>query len=373
MKYLRNLFKNISKPLYIFPVIFAVISITMMISISYNNGIVISRMVIVQTGAYIIGLIAVIIIINIDYTVFEDLNKYLYIGSIILLLTPYLPFIGIKKFGARSWVNIGITTIQPSEFVKILFIFIMAAYFKKNQNKLNSFKDFAKALLYVSPIILIVLKDDFGSAAVFMAIFISMCLFAGLDWNLFGKLALFTTISIPFLLGFLRPHQRDRLTAFLYPNDLANPATYQVHQSKIAIGSGGFFGKGLFHGTQKALSFLPVRESDFIFAVICEEFGFLGGTSLMILFVWFLFDMLKAAFTITDLYGALIIIGVIGMFASQIFENIGMTMGLMPVTGITLPFISMGGSSVLTSMLSVGIVLSICISNRSVAFIKYNR
>lgn len=373
MNYLRNLFKNISKPLYICPILFALISITLMLSISYNNGIVISRMFIVQTGAYIIGFIAIIVVINIDYTVFEDLSKYLYIGSILLLLTPYLPLIGVKKFGARSWINIGITTIQPSEFVKILFIFIMAAYFNKHQNKLNSLKDFFKAVLYAAPIILIVLKDDFGSAAVFVAVFISMCLFAGLNWNLFGKLALTTTISIPFLLGFLQEYQRNRLTAFLYPNDLSNPATYQVWQSKVAIGSGGFFGKGLFNGTQKALAFLPVRESDFIFAVICEEFGFLGGTILVLLFIWFLYDMLKSAFSISDLYGGLIIIGIFGMFASQIFENIGMTMGLMPVTGITLPFISMGGSSVLTSMIAVGIVLSVCISNRSVAFLKYNR
>lgn len=129
-------------------------------------------------------------------------------------------------------------------------------------------------MLYVSPIILIVLKDDFGSAAVFMAIFISMCLFAGLDWNLFGKLALFTTISIPFLLGFLRPHQRDRLTAFLYPNDLANPATYQVHQSKIAIRSAVFSGRGYFMELKKPYLFCrsgnptlflqsSVRNSDF--------------------------------------------------------------------------------------------------------------
>ncbi len=129
-------------------------------------------------------------------------------------------------------------------------------------------------------------------------------------------------------------------------------------------------GKGLFNGTQKDLNFLPVRNSDFIFSVICEEFGFVGGVTLIALFVWFLYSIMKLAFSIGDLFGGLIVIGFLGMFAAQIFENIAMCMGLMPVTGITLPFISYGGSSVLANMISMGIILNIAISNRGVAFLK---
>lgn len=370
MRYFRNLFKNIDKPLYLLPVAFAIISITMMISTSYTDHIVISRTVITQAGAYVLGFIAVFLIAHMNYSVLEDMTKPLYIFSVLFLLTPYLPVIGVEQYGARSWINLGITTFQPSELVKITFIFIMADYFKKHQDSIRYFKDFCKAVLFAAPIILIVLKDDFGSAAVFVVIFIAMLLLSGINMKLFGRIAVGGVTAVPFLFNFLDDYQKQRITAFLYPNDLTIQANYQVWHSKVAIGSGGFFGKGLFNGTQKGLEFLPVRNSDFIFAVICEELGFVGGAVLVALFVWFLYTLLKLVFSVKDFYGSLIVCGFLGMFAAQIFENIAMCMGLMPVTGITLPFISYGGSSILTTMISVGIIINIAISNRGVAFIK---
>ncbi len=370
MQYIKNLFKNIDKPLYLLPLAFACISILMMISTSYDNGVVISKTVVIQTSAYLLGFLTILIITNMNYSMFEDFSKPLYIISLILLLLPYVPGLGHEMYGAKSWINIGFTTFQPSEIVKITFILLMASYLQKHKDNLNYFKDFCKASLYALPIILIVLKEDFGSAAVFLVVFIFMILFAGLDLKLFGKITVGTVVATPFLFKFLAEYQKQRITAFLYPNDLTIQANYQVWHSKVAIGSGGFFGKGLFNGTQKDLNFLPVRNSDFIFSVICEEFGFVGGVTLIALFVWFLYSIMKLAFSIGDLFGGLIVIGFLGMFAAQIFENIAMCMGLMPVTGITLPFISYGGSSVLANMISMGIILNIAISNRGVAFLK---
>lgn len=370
MGYIRGLFKNIPKPLYILPVVFAVISIVMMLSTSYDDGIVISRTVIVQTAAYILGFAAVFIISRMNYSVLEEIQKPLYIFSVLFLLTPYLPVIGVDQYGARSWINIGITTFQPSEIVKITFVILMAIYFNKHRDELNHLKDFFKAVLYAAPIILIVLKDDFGSAAVFIIIFIAMILFSGIDLKLFGKIALVAVIAIPFLFKFLDAYQQQRITAFLYPNDLSIPANYQVWQSKVAIGSGGLFGKGLFNGEIKDLDFLPVRNSDFIFSVVCEELGFIGGGILIALLVWFLISILKLSFSVKDGFAGLVVIGFLGMFAAQIFENIAMCMGFMPVTGITLPFISSGGSSILSNMICVGIILNIAVSNRGVAFIR---
>ncbi len=369
MRYIKNLLKNIDKPLYLLPLVFAIISVTMMFSTSYDDGIVLSKTVIIQTVAYILGFIAVFVLSHMNYSVFEDFTKPLYIFSIIFLLTPYVPGLGVEQYGARSWINLGVTTFQPSEIVKITFIFIMADYFKRHRDSIRHFKEFFQSVIYAAPIILIVLKEDFGSAAVFVAIFIAMLLLSGVDMKLFGKICLIVVVLIPFMFKFLDEYQKQRITAFLYPDDLTISANYQVWQSKVAIGSGGFFGKGLFNGTQKDLEFLPVRNSDFIFAVICEELGLIGGAILIVLLVWFLYTLLKYVFSVKDFYGSLVIVGFVGMFASQIFENIAMCMGLMPVTGITLPFISYGGSSILANMLAVGIIMNIAISNRGVAFL----
>lgn len=368
MKYLKNLFKNIDKSLYLIPLLLALISVTMLLSISKGNGNIISRMVIVQSLSYVLGFIAIIVVTHVNLSILEYLTKPLYIFSVLFLLTPYIPGLGVEQYGARSWIDLGITTFQPSELVKLIFIVLMAIYLKDRRDELRYFKGFCKAVLYGAPIILIVLKEDFGSAAVFAVIFISMVLFAGFDLKLFGRLVFAGCIAFPFAFKFLDAYQQQRITAFLYPDDLSIQATYQVWQAKTAIGSGGLIGKGLFNGTMK--NFLPVKESDFIYAVICEELGFIGGCAVLIIFTWLLISMTKLSFKINDDYGSLIVIGVVAMFAAQIFENIAMCMGFMPVTGITLPFLSYGGSSVLSNMLAVAMVINVAISNRGVAFIK---
>ena len=370
MNYFNKLFKNVSKPLLFLPLVFALISITMMFSTSYDDGIVFSRTVLVQSIAYVLGFIAIFVIIHMDYSNLALWSKYLYIFSVLFLFTPWIPGLGVEQFGARSWIDLGITTFQPSEIVKITFVILVANYFSVHDHELNNLKGFFKSVAYAAPIILIVLKEDFGSAAVFVGMWISMVLFAGVKRKMFAKVCGVGALCMPIAYKFLDTYQQQRITAFLYPDNLTINANYQVWHSKVAIGSGGFFGKGLFQGTQKDLDFLPVMNSDFIFAVICEELGFIGGAGLIALFGWFIYSTTKVAFDSKDKLGGLIVMGFTGMFLFQILENIAMTMGLMPVTGITLPFISYGGSSVISNMIAVGFIINVAINTRGVAFIK---
>jgi rod shape determining protein RodA len=368
LRHFINLFKNISKPLLLIPVFFFAMSILMMFSTSYDNGIVVSRTVIIQTVAYFLGFVLVIFLANMDYTVLQEFEKPIYIGSILFLLTPYVPYLGVELNGARSWIDLGFTTFQPSEIVKITFVLLVANYLQRNRDKLYTFRSVMMAALYCAPFIVIVLKDDFGSAVVFIIMWIVMLFFAGIDAKLFAKCAGATILCMPVAYRFLDSYQQERITAFIHPDNLSLQGNYQIWMSKVAIGSGGFFGKGLFQGTQKDLNFLPVRNSDFIFAVIVEELGFIGGAALVAAYTWFIYSIARVAYMSKDLYGTLIVMGFLGMFVFQIFENIAMCMGLMPATGITLPFISYGGSSILSSMIALGLIINVAIRNRGVTF-----
>jgi len=368
MNYFWNLLKNIDKTLLLLPIIFAIISVVMVGSTMYDGAFIFTRAVKIQIVAYGLGFIAIGAMVFIDYKLYEGLEKIIYIGSILFLLTVYVPGLGVVHYGARSWINLGVTDFQPSELVKIFFVILMATYLSRNRDNLHNLKGVLMAALYASPFIVIILLEDMGNAIVFCAIWIAMVFYAGIDYKLFLKLAGLALVSLPIIYRFMASHQKDRISAFLHPENLSIDANYQVLQSKIAIGSGGFFGKGLFQGTQKQLDFLPVKESDFIFAVIVEELGMLGGMILIGLYTFFLYRIAKIVKNAKDLYGALIAAGFMGMFGFQIFENIAMTMGLMPVTGITLPFISYGGSSILTNMTALGLILSIGMRSKSINF-----
>lgn len=369
MNYIKSLIKGIPKPLVIVPFLFAVISITMMISTSYKNGIHLTdRTVLVQSFSYVLGAILVLIIANMDYSIVTDLEKKIYIGSIILLLTVYIPGIGVELNGARSWINLGFTTFQPSEIVKLTYIMLFANYLTRNKGQLRTFKSVLKALGYCAPFLLIVVKEDLGSGLVFAMIWVAMIFYAGIDRGLFVKCAAGVALSIPIAYRFMADYQKQRIDAFLHPDNLSIAANYHIWQSKTAIGSGGFFGKGLFHGTQKDLDFLPVQNSDFVYAVIVEELGFIGGAAVIALFALLLYNIAEVSHHCKDTMGSLIGIGILGMFVFQVFENIGMTMGVMPSTGITLPFISYGGSSILSNMIAMGLIINVAIKNRGVQF-----
>ena len=367
MKYFSYIYKHIDKLICLIVLSLGVISILMIGSTSISSGFF-SRDVIVQMAAYGIGIIASIIYLHINYTIFQEFTIWLYLFALALLALVYIPGLGIEVNGARSWIDLRVVTFQPSEIVKLLYIIIMAGYFNKHRNELNSFWDILKAMAVGAPIILVVLKEDFGSAMVFAAIWIVMLFYAGIDLKSFIKFIALGAGLVPIAYIFMRDYQKDRLEAFLHPDNFSLPGNYQVWQSKVAIGSGGVFGKGLFSGTQKDLDFIPVQTSDFIFSVIGEELGLIGGILVITLFGFLLVRMMRALHYSVDFYGALIISGVIGMLTFQIFENIAMTMGLMPVTGITLPFLSYGGSSIISNVLSVALVMNVYIRGQKTTF-----
>ena len=368
MIYFWNLLKNIDKALLILPVCFSVFSITIIASTAYQGQFVFSSDVKTQIAAYCLGFFAMLVVLFIDYHIYLRFEKILYAASIIFLLLVYVPGLRHASDGGARWINLGVSTFQPSELVKISLILLAAIYISKNRESLKSFKGVALSFLYVSPFIVIVLLEDLGSAIVMGFSWLVMAFFAGMSYKLFAKLSLVAVVCMPIVYRFLGDYQKRRIDAFLNPEDLMLPGNWQVWQSKIAIGSGGLLGKGLFAGVQKELDFLPVQKSDFIFSVIVEELGLVGGAFLILLYMIFLYRILRIAYKAKDLYGALIAIGAIGMFMFQIFENIAMTMGLMPVTGITLPFISSGGSSVLSCMIMVGLILNIGIRNKIINF-----
>lgn len=368
MSYFWNLLKNIDKMLLILPLCFAVISIIMVGSTAYEGAFIINKDIKVQFAAYCLGAVALCIVLLFDYKTFESMEKILYVVSVLFLLTVYIPGFGVEHYGARAWVDLGPVDMQPSELVKISFVLIFASYLTRNRGNLVSLKGILMAVLYASPFILIILKEDLGTAIVVCVMSVAMVFAAGIDYKLFAKLGGLFVISMPILYRFMASHQKQRIDAFLHPENLSLPGNYHVWNAKVAIGSGGFFGKGLFQGTQKELGFVPVQKSDFIFSVIIEELGFLGGAVVIVLYGTFLYRILKVADNAKDLYGSLIAVGILAMFGFQIFENIAMTIGIMPVTGITLPFISYGGSSVVANMIALGLVINVGIRSKIINF-----
>lgn len=360
--------KTVDKKILIILGILCFLSLLTLESTVYNEGFVLDRVIIVQALSYFFGFIGMVTILHMGYTFFLGLEKIMYIASVVFLLTVYLPGIGLEVYGARAWLDLGITTIQPSEFVKIPFVLLMASYLSRHRDDLKQFRGVIKAGLYALPIIAIVLKEDLGSALVYMVGWAFMVFFAGIDYKILIKFIVGVIAAIPIVYNILSGYQKDRIEAFLHPDNLDLPGNYQVWQSKVAIGSGGFWGKGLFNGTQKNLDFIPVQQSDFIFSVIVEELGFIGGLFVILLYGGFLYRCTTIIRDAIDMYGALIVTGFTAMFLFQIFENIAMTMGIMPVTGITLPFLSGGGTSVMASMFTVGVILNVGINSKSIRF-----
>lgn len=370
MQYFRELIKNIDMVLLMIPAIFAVISVIVIGSTAYETSFVFTRNMNVQMIAYAIGLIALFVVLSFDYLILERLDWILYGFSIVFLLFVFIPGIGLEQYGARGWIDLGPVDLQPAEIVKITFTLSYASYLSRHQNDLSDIKGLAIAGVYMLPflIIIAILQNDLGNALVICMIAAIMLFAAGVDGKLYAKVAAVILLSLPIIYRFMASHQKDRIDAFLHPENLLLPGNYQVWQSKVAIGSGGVVGKGLFEGTQKELKFLPVQDSDFIFSVISEEWGLLGGGAIIGLYTIFLYRMFRVAKNAKDLFGSLVVVGILGMFFFQVFENIGMTMGLMPVTGITLPFISAGGSSVVTNMIALGLVLNVCIRSKVINF-----
>ena len=338
--------------------------IASLFSVTSDRSTFLPREVLIQSAALVFGIAAAMLILDLGYRYFIRLEKFLYPAGLLLLLSVYIPGLGVSSSGSRAWIDIGITTLQPSEPVKILFIIVTASYLSRHSSSLDTAGGLIRAILYSLPFIVIVVKEDFGSGCVYCAIWLFMVFCSGLDLRAMAKAALGAAAVMPLFYFFLAGYQKERIDAFLFPGNTDLPGSYQVLSSKAAIGSGGFLGKGYMKGTHSSLGFLPVPESDFIYAATVEQLGFIGGLAVIVLFALLIYRALRISKYASDLSGTLTGVGIVGMFFFQAFENIGMTMGIMPVTGIPLPFLSCGGTAMVSSMMAAGLLLSISCSQR---------
>jgi len=308
----------------------------------------------------LIGLFFMAVIITLDYRLLSQYAYFLHGFAILLLL--FVTFYGYATHGSQRWIALGGFTFQPSELVKLTLILSLARYFSVHgvNGTLYALKDLLVPLAIVlAPFILIVRQPDLGTALMLLIIFLSMILFVGVRIKDLLVSGITGLLIIPLAWLFLKDYQKDRILTFFDPERDPLGAGYHIIQSMIAVGSGGLLGKGFLKGTQTQLKFLPEQQTDFVFSVFAEEWGFAGGMVLVFLFLFLVLWGLKIARNSRDLPGTLIAYGITIMIFWGIFFYIGMVLGILPVVGVPLPFLSYGGSSVVVLMMSMGLLINI--------------
>ncbi|KAA3611134.1 MAG: rod shape-determining protein RodA [Calditrichaeota bacterium] len=349
----------------------------------------------------IFGFILMISTAFIPYRLIQRAAYPFYGFSILLLILVY--FVGVKGFGAERWLAIGSVRIQPSELAKLATILAVAKYLSNRDAGVNKLKHFTIVLTFVLiPFVLVVRQPDLGTSLVFAAMLVPLLFWAGLRWfplfliispiftilssfNIiilivwlviilailyFSRQKILTIIAVlalhigvglttPQLWNQLKPYQKNRIVTFINPEQDPRGAGYQIIQSQVAIGSGGIWGKGFLNGTQTHLKFLPAQHTDFIFSVIAEEWGFMGVLVILLIFILLLLYLINLASVVRSTFSSITLLGIASVLFFHIFVNIGMTVGVAPVTGLPLPFISYGGSFLLSIMLMIGVVQNI--------------
>jgi rod shape determining protein RodA len=319
-----------------------------------------------QTIFVIIGFVVILITTAIDYRIWNSINRILYYGMAGLLGILYV--VGQAVFGSARWFETTYFSIQPSELAKIVIILALAEFFSRNMERVNDPRIvFRSLLLTVGIVIWILLQPNLGTSIVIIVIWFTLLWASGLNLKM---LAVFAGVGVVVpIVGFplLADYQRTRVIDFLFPNPEARLGdSYNIQQALISIGSGGWFGKGYNLGTQVQLRFLKVRHSDFIFSAMAEEFGFVGTILVLGLLLFIIYRILRAARLARDTYGALICYGVATLVAFQAMVNIGVNLRMIPATGLPLPFISYGGSAILSLLLGIGLVQSVIVRHKSV-------
>jgi rod shape determining protein RodA len=307
----------------------------------------------------IFGLTAMLIVSRFEYRILGPLSVTLYVVSIAALV--FVLFAGSSEYGSRRWIEVQGTQIQPSEIAKTCTVIMLAKYFSDNEEQVRSFRVFAISLAITAvPALLVMVEPDMGSALVFFALWLAMALVAGArPLHLAGLLA-FVAVAAPLaLLELAHGYQRERIFIWWDPEKDPTGSGFNILQAEISTGAGRLFGQGFTHGTQTQLDYLRTQTTDYVFSVGAEELGFVGAMVLFTLFVVLLFRMIHIASRADDAFGRLIAIGVTAFVLFQAFVNIGVNIRLMPVTGVPLPFVSLGGSSLVTLLASIGILLSI--------------
>ncbi len=311
-----------------------------------------------------------------DYAILQKYAKHLYIFSLLFLLAVSL--FGSVRGGARGWFMIGSFGVQPAEYCKIFLVISYAQFLSSRRERLQTLRDLLPCFVFMAvPVLLLMMQPDLGSALVYIFIMVGMLFIAGANKKIL--LTLFgggTAVLIIYLLGVwkldwwcpLQKYQLNRFLVLFDPSIDPQGAGYNVWQSKIAIGNGGFWGEGLYMGSQSTGAFMPEQWTDFIFAVFAEELGFIGASTLLLLFAFLLFRGLRISMLSKDMFGTLVAAGIVSMYLFHILENAGMTMGLMPVTGIPLPFVSYGGSSMMTNFFGIALLQNIYVHRQRLIF-----
>lgn len=306
-----------------------------------------------------VGIVTMFVFMNVDYWTWKKFAKVMLIVCFVLLILVLIPGIGNVRNGSRSWIGVGAFSIQPSEFMKLAMIAFLAKYLSENQKNITSFK---KGLVPSLSLVflafgMIMLQPDLGTGTVMVGTCIVMIFISG------ARISHFIGLGFVGLIGFVAliasaPYRIKRITSFLDPWSDPQGSGFQIIQSLYAIGPGGLFGLGLGQSRQKFF-YLPEPQTDFIFAILAEELGFIGGSFVLLLFALLLWRGIRIALGAPDLFGSFLAVGIIAMIAIQVMINIGVVTGLMPVTGITLPFLSYGGSSLTLMLMAIGVLLNV--------------
>jgi len=314
---------------------------------------------------FFLGVIAYVVVVILGHEVFLFFWKHLYAVTICLLFITYI--FASPRFGSARWIQFFGVNLQPSEFAKLTLVVILAVVISKNRKKFNNFSVLFKLSIFILPLIgLVVMQPDLGTSIVLSAVVLGMFIAGGLNFKyIFFGLIIIGFLSSP-LWEFLQDYQKSRVLVFINPQIDSLGSGYNVIQAMIAVGSGGVWGKGFGMGTQSSLRFLPAYWTDFIFAAFSEEWGFVGSALLLFLYFSLLIAILLSYKKTSSLSGRLIIIGSFMVFLTQFVINVGMNLGIMPVTGLPLPLMSYGGSSMVVSFMFLGLLQSVWIKNNSV-------
>jgi len=362
--------KNLDLPLLALTYLLAAFGVVILYSVSRGDA---TPFHIKQMAWIALGTVGLIAAALVDYHRYARFVGLLYLLNLVLLALVILPRIGQEANGAARWIRIGGFPFQPSEFAKLAVILTLAVFLSRRHETIRQGKTLLLSFLYVAlPVALIFKQPDLGTALVILAIWFGMTYMAGARMR---HLALFVLAGILIGTGmwhsgrFIKDYQKNRLLAFIHPDADPKETGYHVVQARIAIGSGGVWGKGLLHSTQVRGGYIPERQTDFIFTDIGEELGFVGAVTLCLLYVALLLRAGRILLLAEeDLLGRLIGAGIIAMLAFHILVNIGMNIGLMPVAGVPLPLVSAGGSNMIVTLICIGLLQSIAFHRHSFLF-----
>ncbi len=314
-----------------------------------------------------LGVVALLAALLVDPDVYRRFWRPIYIGTVSIILIVLL--LGRAARGSTRWIDLGVITFQPSEFGKLLFVLAIAGFLAEQaRSGGNAAGTTIRALgLGFLPVVLVMVQPDLGTALVYLAALAAMLFIAGTPWRqlaVLGTVALLAMVTVLWAgpavgVNFLKPYQKSRLTCFVHPQKCTVDARYNLEQSISAVGSGQFHGRGPKNATQTRLNFLPEHGTDFVFASYSEQRGFVGASVLLALYLFVLWRALRIVTVARDLYSAVVAGGIVVALLFQIFVNIGMTMGIAPITGIPLPFVSVGGSSMIANLAAMGVLLAI--------------